>query len=314
MDSQYSLNELLSNWLSELKIARKYSNHTILAYQNDISDFFCFLQNHSGGNASVATLKNAKAMDFRAWISSRVNKKISARSNARAISSLKSFMKYLARLDLVDLKAINCIKRAKLSFLLPKPIDEGFLLKFLDRAKFFDNDLEWITDRDRALYTVLYCSGMRISEVLNLKLSDIRAVIKINGKGKKDRIVVMLEIAIERVKRYVQSCPYDLADGYLFVGLRGKKLNASLVDSRLQKLSAMCDLPEHISAHSFRHSFATHMIKNGADLRSVQELLGHESLSSTQIYTALETDNMMKAYSKFHPLESGNKIKTENDL
>jgi integrase/recombinase XerC len=204
---------------------------------------------------------------------------------------------------LVDLKSIDSVKRPKLSALLPKPIKEDKILEFLNLDFFFENDPQWITDRDRALFSLLYCCGLRINEALNIKTKDVADEIKISGKGKKDRMILVLPLVSDRIKIYISGCPHDLSEGFLFVGLKGKRLHASLADNRLQKLRLMHDLPDHASAHAFRHSFATHLIQHGADLRSVQELLGHESLSSTQIYTDVDDCNLLKIYAKTHPLE-----------
>lgn len=298
------LRSALISWIAELRDQRSYSNHTLSSYGRDVGNFINFLMAHLGdGNLSLQTLQELKIADFRSWLSERIRAQISARSNVRALSAVKSFFHHLAKHNFVGLDAINAIHRPKLATLLPKPINEDAILNFLNLEYFFENDLSWITLRDRALYTMLYSTGMRINEALNLKKIDVQSEIKICGKGKKDRVVVVLPIALERIRQYADACPYDLSKKYLFVGLRGKKLHASYVDNRLQKLRTIHNLPDHASAHAFRHSFATHLIKNGADLRSVQELLGHESLSSTQIYTKIDDENLLKVYAKTHPLE-----------
>jgi integrase/recombinase XerC len=266
-------------------------------------DFKNFLLNHLGENPSVESLKKLKISDFRSWFSHRINRELSPRSNVRALSAVKSFFNYLAKKELLDTKVINLVKRPKLPNLLPKPIEEESLLVFLDLDFFFDNDPDWVTCRDRALYSLLYCCGLRINEALNIKTKEVDHEIRILGKGKKDRIVMLLPLVLERINAYIFSCPHDLSDGFLFVGVKGKRLHASLVDYRLRKLRVLHNLPDHASAHAFRHSFATHLIQHGADLRSVQELLGHESLSSTQIYTDVDDYNLLKVYAKTHPLE-----------
>ena len=298
-----NLQDLVKSWLDELVLQRKYSNHTVSAYTRDIENFLSFLCQHIGESASLETLQNMKISDFRSWFSSRITNGMLARSNIRALSSVKSFFNYLAKRNLIELNVINSVKRPKISSLLPKPINESVISDFLNTETFFENDPLWITNRDRALYTLLYCTGLRINEALNIKTSEVNAEIRISGKGKKDRVVLLLPISIERIKTYIKSCPHDISRGYLFVGLRGKKLHASSVDNRLEKLRFTHNLPDHATAHAFRHSFATHLIQHGADLRSVQELLGHESLSSTQIYTDIDDYNLLKIYERSHPLE-----------
>jgi len=297
------LKKYICDWLEELAFERRYSAHTVTNYNRDVENFLNFLKQHKSENITLAVLKDTKPADYRAWLSFRIKQGLQARSNVRALSAIKSFLKFLARRRLIEMKSIDAVRRPKLAELLPKPIEEKTILGFLQLDKYFDNDPAWITARDRALYTLLYCTGLRISEALNLKLSDINSEIKVRGKGKKDRMVFLLPVAIDRIQEYVKLCPYDLTHGVLFRGLRGGDLLACSVDSRLEQLRIIYNLPDHTSAHAFRHSFATHLLKEGADLRSVQELLGHESLSSTQIYTQIDEMSLLQTYENTHPLE-----------
>ncbi|MDR1551141.1 MAG: tyrosine-type recombinase/integrase [Holosporaceae bacterium] len=286
----------------ELKVQRRLSFNTLISYRKDVMDFRQFLLEHRGDDPTVESLGSLKIVDFRSWFSFRIGKGLIARSNSRALSAVRSFFNYLAKKNLIDLKVINSVRRPKLPALLPKPIAEESLLRFLDLDYFFDRDLDWINCRDRALYSLLYCCGLRINEALDIRTKDVGKEIRIVGKGKKDRIIMLLPLVFTRIRSYIISCPHNLNDGFLFVGVRGKRLHASYVDSRLRKLRLIHDLPDHASAHAFRHSFATHLIQHGADLRSVQELLGHESLSSTQIYTDLDDYSLLKVYERTHPL------------
>lgn len=296
---------VLPEWLSELIVQRKYSDNTVTAYKRDVNDFINFVQNHLGVEVvTIGDLSSLKTHDFRSWLSRRINDQKSARYNARAMSSIKSLFNFLARRNFLELRAISCIRRPKLPALLPKPIDEKVILDFLNLPYFFEKDLQWVTNRDRALYTLLYCTGLRISEALAIKTADLAQEMNILGKGKKNRMIVILPIALERIQTYINSCPHDLKKGYLFVGVSGKKLQASYIGNRFEKLRMIYNLPDHASAHAFRHSFATHMLNHGADLRTVQDLLGHESLSSTQIYTNVDDYNLLKVYEKTHPLEN----------
>jgi integrase/recombinase XerC len=297
------LEDIIQNWVLELAVQKRYSPHTVASYKRDLLFFKKFLEEHLGEAVSLETFRNLKISDFRAWFSSRIGSGLAARSNVRALSSIKSFFRYLARRNLVDLRVIDSVRRPKLARLLPKPIEKSALFNFLNLDVFFDGDREWVTLRDRALFSLLYCTGLRINEALSIKTREIASEIKIRAKGQKERIAILLPLVLERIKHYVASCPHNLEEGFLFVGVRGKKLQASTVDNRLQKLRLIYNLPDHASAHSFRHSFATHLLQNGADLRSVQELLGHESLSSTQIYTDIDDGSLLKIYEKTHPLE-----------
>lgn len=298
------LQKLVLDWLTQLEVQLCYSENTLICYRRDLLEFLNFLNEHENAVVDLEILKNLKLSDFRAWLSSRVEKNLSARSNARALSSIRSFFYYLAKLKLLDTRVIDSVHRSKLSKLLPKPISEDNLMEFLNKEFYFENDPQWVTNRDRALYTLLYSTGLRINEALNIRTKDVAPEMKIRGKGKKDRVVLLFPITLQRIKTYVNTCPYDLDDGFLFLGVKGKKLCASVVDIRLKKLQILNELPEHSSAHAFRHSFATHLVQKGADLRSVQELLGHESLESTQIYTDIDDYNLLKIYEKTHPLET----------
>ncbi len=296
------LRKFASEWLEFLAVQRKYSEHTLKSYKRDVENFLKFLNQHKGELVSIALLNSLKIPDFRSWLASRSTDGLVVRSNVRAVSSLKSLFAFLSEKHLVDMDAINLLRRPKIPKLLPKPIEEKTIINFLNAEYFFEGDLQWITNRDRALYYLLYCTGLRISEALNIKTKDVAPSMKIFGKGKKERIVLLLPVVIEKIKTYISTCPYDLNDGFLFIGLRGKKLLAPYVDARLEKLRLIYNLPDHASAHAFRHSFASHLIQNGADLRSVQDLLGHESLASTQIYTDINDYNILKIYENFHPL------------
>ena len=296
------LRKFASEWLEFLAVQRKYSEHTLKSYKRDVENFLKFLNQHKGELVSIALLNSLKIPDFRSWLASRSTDGLVVRSNVRAVSSLKSLFAFLSEKHLVDMDAINLLRRPKIPKLLPKPIEEKTIINFLNAEYFFEGDLQWITNRDRALYYLLYCTGLRISEALNIKTKDVAPSMKIFGKGKKERIVLLLPVVIEKIKTYISTCPYDLNDGFLFIGLRGKKLLAPYVDARLEKLRLIYNLPDHASAHAFRHSFASHLIQNGADLRSVQDLLGHESLASTQIYTDINDYNILKIYENSHPL------------
>lgn len=296
----------LRAWIFELKIERKYSLCTLKSYSSDLQNFFDFLNGHCGAKINIDILRDLKTIDYRAWLSFRIENGIAARSNVRALSAVKSFLKYLFKRYSFDLSEIENIRRPRFEKFLPKHISERKILEFLELDKFFDTDLPWVTERDRALFSLLYCTGLRINEALNLKMQDIffyariRTEVKICGKGKKDRVVILLPIVAERLQRYIEACPYDLNGNFFFLGVRGKKLQASLVDNRLEKLRALYNLPDFTSAHSFRHSFATHLLNNGADLRSIQELLGHESLASTQVYTDVDDEQLLKVYNHAH--------------
>lgn len=301
------LESLLSGWIAYLSVQKKYSSNTIICYRRDITDFVHFISRHKGQRVSLNILNILKICDFRSWLASRSVSGLIARSNTRALSSVRSLFNYLAERRLANTDSINLLQRPKIPKLLPKPIEENVILDFLNAPYFFERDPQWITNRDRALYYLLYCTGLRINEALNIKTCEVAQTIKVCGKGKKERMVLLLPVVIEKIETYIRTCPHTVSNGFLFVGLKGRKLLAPYVDNRLEKLRIAYNLPDHASAHAFRHSFATHLIQNGADLRSVQDLLGHESLSSTQIYTDVNDYGILKVYESTHPMAKKDK-------
>ena len=229
-----TLDDYISGWTDELAVQRRYSACTLKAYLADVHEFLSFIEGHFGRPNSAENLNELQVSDFRAWLSHRISNGLTARSNARALSSIKSFFNYLAKYQLVDLEIINSVRRPKLSKLLPKPIQENVIFELLNADCFFENDPQWVTERDKAIYALLYCTGLRISEALNIKTKDVNPEMQIRGKGKKDRIVIVLPNIIEQINKYISLCPYDLSDGFLFVGVKGNKLHSSAVDNRLE--------------------------------------------------------------------------------
>ncbi len=276
--------QLIQSYLDYLKNQRGYSDHTILAYQNDLADFAAFLK----GELSITLLEKQTLSDFRAWLAQRLEEGKSARSNARALSSLRGFYKFLE----CENTAILRVRSPKQPKPLPKPVSAKQSLEAMQEISQLQSE-QWLGLRDEALLALLYGCGLRISEALSLKRGEVSANVewlRIEGKGKKERLVPLLPVVREAILAYETTIPYSGdKDSELFLGKQGKPLQAPVFRRQLQKLRGYIGLPESATPHAFRHSFATHLLAEGADLRSIQELLGHASLAATQHYTAVDT-------------------------
>ena len=290
-------------WLEWLATERRASRHTIAAYGRDLGFFFGFLAEHRGAPADLAVLKDLRATDFRAWLASRVTSDHVAASNARALSVLRNFFRWLDRQGLVHNPHVAALRTPKLPRAVPKPLSEPDAAAAIDAIEHLSEE-PWIAARDTALLMLLYGAGLRIDEALSLDrrilpLSDSLTVL---GKGRKQRVVPLLAHVRDAIADYVARCPYQPgADGPLFVGAKGKRLQAGVVQKQIRKLRAWLGLPETATPHALRHSFATHLLAAGGDLRAIQELLGHASLSTTQRYTAVDAERILAVYDQAHP-------------
>jgi integrase/recombinase XerC len=283
---------------------KRYAENTVLAYIHDGKSFCDFLtQYHGGEDLPLASLSHR---DIRAWLAYRLQEGKSARSNARALSALRTLYAFLKRRFQVETNAFSLIKKPKTPALLPHPLEKKVLNSFVSGKACFSHEPEWIQKRDQALYILLYATGMRISEALGLTWKVLRAqeTISIIGKGDKERLVPLLPIVRQKMQEYAALCPYssDPAKAF-FLNLHGNPLSAPHVGNRLRKIRAFFGWPAYATAHAFRHSFASHLLEEGADLRSVQELLGHASLASTQVYIDVADQKILNLYRHAHPLE-----------
>ncbi len=281
------------------------SPHTIEAYRRDLKFFIAFIEGHVGEEVKVATLKNLELRDFRAWLACRSSEGLEATSTARAVAVIRNFFRYLKRYEKIENQAIFELHTPKLPKSLPKALSED-QAKQVASAVLNPNEESWITRRNHAIFLMLYGMGLRISEALSLKISDAplpgTELLKIKGKGNKERMVPVLDIVAKEVEAYIGECPYKLLKHEpLFVGVRGKKLNPRIVQGEMMKIRRALGLPETATPHALRHSFATHLLASGADLRSIQELLGHASLSTTQRYTKVDAERLLSVYNKSHP-------------
>lgn len=291
------------DFLASLANERHYSPHTVAAYRRDLESFFGFAQGHLGEPLGLADAEALAVSDFRSYLSQRRRDGISSASLGRALSALRSFFRYLEKNDLASNQAIRLVKRPKVPHAVPKPLSTEAAMASLDTVETLDI-APWVAARDTAILTLLYGCGLRISEALGLQRGDapLRDAMRIVGKGKKERVVPVLPIVADAVDAYVALCPFELpADGPLFIGVRGKRLNAGVVQRQMRQVRMALGLPDTATPHALRHSFATHLLSSGGDLRSIQELLGHASLSTTQRYTEVDTDQLQRVYRAAHP-------------
>jgi integrase/recombinase XerC len=296
-------------WLRHLQSERRVSPKTVEAYGHDIDRFFSFMRDHLGGNAQLSDLKDLRITDFRAFLAARRRDGLTSRSLARALSSVRSLFRYLEKQNLVSNPALGAISSPKIPHAVPKALSVNAARKVMDDAAAFHdgNAAAWVGARDTAVLILLYGCGLRISEALGLDLKDAplspsQETLSITGKGGKTRIVPILPVSRQAIAAYLDLCPYAMEpDGPLFIGVKGKRLNARNIQLLLQSLRGYLGLPDSATPHALRHSFATHLLSAGGDLRSIQQLLGHASLSSTQIYTEVDRAHLLKQYDAAHP-------------
>ena len=297
------LKQTIKQWQNWLAKERLYSEHTLDAYSRDLA---IFLQNISEKPLSLSDLQNLEVYDFRRFISRRAAKYVEKSSLGREISAVKNFFKWLSRSNIIKNQAITVITSPRRPKVLPKALDVDDSFSVLDEAPNLAKN-EWQGLRDRAILTVLYGCGLRISEAISLNIGDINEkseTLRVKGKGNKERIVPLLPIIWQNIAEYLQKCPYKQNIGApLFLGSRGERITARVVQRQVEKIRLYLGLPDTFTPHALRHSFATQLLADGADLRSIQELLGHASLMTTQRYTDVQTQTMQKEYHKAHPLE-----------
>jgi integrase/recombinase XerC len=294
--------DALRAWLDDLQHRKGLSRHTLDAYGRDTRDFLTFIMSHMAAPPTVAELGKLRLSDFRAWLSERNRRGMTASSSARAVSALKHWFRFLERHHALPQSVIYQLKAPKLGKRLPKAISEAQSRDALQAIGEL-HDEPWLAARDNALLLLIYATGLRISEALSLTVSDAdKDALVITGKGNKQRVVPLLPMVRTALLECVATCPYAaLPDRALFLGAHGKPLQAGVFQKQLRKLRNWLDLPAATTPHAFRHSFATHLLGGGADLRSIQELLGHVSLSTTQRYTNVDKTRLLQAYSKAHP-------------
>lgn len=296
------ISEQIARWQRDMASVRRLSAKTIEAYRRDLGQFLNFLAGHMGGAVSLATLREMRAADVRAFMASRREAEIEARSLARALSAIKSFFRFLEREGVMATEALNIVRTPKAKKSLPKPLT---VLEAKDVIAQTDEMEErpWVAARDMAVLSLCYGAGLRISEALSLSRADLDGpALRVTGKGGKTRLVPLIDNVRAFIDSYVKLCPFPLTPSQpLFRGVKGGVLSPRLIQLRMQQLRSGMGLPPSATPHALRHSFATHLLGRGGDLRAIQELLGHASLSTTQIYTAVDTERLLDAYRAAHP-------------
>jgi integrase/recombinase XerC len=297
------LKRAVESWLAHLTHERGQSENTRQAYERDLRQFLTFLQRHLGYPPCLGDFARLDAKTFRAFLAARRKGGAVSRSLARSLSALRMFFRWLESEELSRNRAILQIALPKIPHSVPKPlnIESAAAVTGAPAAGCY-----WTVMRDTAVLLLLYGAGLRISEALSMTARDApingRDVMRIKGKGGKERMVPVLPVVSNAIARYIDACPYDLeAAGRLFLGARGGPLSPRIIQLTMERLRADLMLPDTATPHALRHSFATHLLSAGADLRQIQELLGHASLSTTQIYTEVDRDRLLAVYDKAHP-------------
>jgi integrase/recombinase XerC len=296
--------EAAQAWLKSLASERRMSPRTREAYARDLGQFARFMADHLGGMPGNRALAELTVSDFRAFLARRRQQGAESRTLARQLSSLRSFYRFAEKQGLFRNAALSAIRAPKLPHAVPKPLppEKAAQLAKADRLA-TEETPRWVLARDEAVLTLLYACGLRISEALGLASRQMdQRVLTITGKGNKTRIVPLLPVARDAVARYLDLCPFALSPREpMFRGVKGGPLNARNIQLLIARLRGALGLPDTATPHALRHSFATHLLANGADLRVIQELLGHASLSTTQVYTEVNRTHLLSQYRKAHP-------------
>lgn len=293
-----------SAWLAAIEGERRLAGNTVEAYERDTRQFLTFLTSYVGEPASIKDVKALRPTELRAFLATRRKDGAGPRSLGRHLAGLRSFLRYLEKKGLVNAAGATAMRAPKQPKSLPKPLTDQQALDVSSSSAQLHEE-PWIAARDTAVFSLLYGCGLRISEALGLQGEEITeqsTSLRIIGKGGKTRLVPLLPAVREAVLSYVKLCPYHLsADASLFRGARGGQLQPAIIQREMQKLRGALGLPDNATPHALRHSFATHLLAGGGDLRSIQELLGHASLSTTQIYTGVDSSRLLQIYDKAHP-------------
>src|SRR3978361_1222651 len=298
----------MTRWLSHLRAERRLSPKTLEAYARDVRQCLIFLSGHWGALVTLDRFAALEATDIRAFMAMRRADDIGGRSLMRALAGLRSFGRFLEREGKGKVGALSAIRAPKIGKSLPKPIQMAAAKRFADADERAGEDREqWILARDAAVMALLYGSGLRISEALGLKQRDVPKpgegdVIIVLGTGNKTRMVPVLQNVLALIADYTAMCPHPLPPaGPIFVGARGGQLSPRIIQLTMERLRRSLGLPDSATPHALRHSFATHLLSRGGDLRAIQELLGHASLSTTQIYTGIDSERLLEVYKTAHP-------------
>ncbi len=292
-------------WLAHLAHERRVADKTVEAYERDLRQFLSFLTRHLGHPPGLADIADLRPADMRGFLAERRNAGAGARTLGRGLAGIKSFVRYLERKGLAHSGGLAATRAPRQPKTLPKPVAAPQAIRLASAREQLAEE-PWIAARDAAVFALLYGCGLRIGEALALTPKAVEhgraQTLRVTGKGNKTRLVPMLAVVGEAIADYLHHCPFHLDDDEsLFRGARGGPLQPAIVQRTLARMRGALGLPETATPHALRHSFATHLLAGGGDLRTIQELLGHASLSTTQIYTAVDTARLMESYAKAHP-------------
>lgn len=298
-----ALTDACARWLDHARSIEGAADNTLKAYQTDVLGFLAFFSAHHGGAQGLGPIARITVGDMRAWMAHVRGTGVGARSLARQLSAVKSFYRWLAPREGFEPTAVLTTRAPKFQKKLPRPLSEDAARDMIGAVELQSQE-PWVAARDAAVLTLLYGCGLRISEALGLTGADVPlpATLRIMGKGGKERVVPVIDAARKAVAAYARTAPFDMIpDGPLFRGARGGALNPRIVQKVMERARMQLGLPASATPHAMRHSFATHLLTAGGDLRAIQELLGHASLSTTQAYTAVDTARLMEVYNAAHP-------------
>lgn len=300
------MNEIIAEFKDYLLNTKNYSMHTVSAYESDISDFIGFYKKFTDNTPQIHDIERVDTLGFRSWLADRAKRELSHKSTARALSSLRTFYKYLNKYKDIHNDAIGLISSPKVPRKLSKAIETTDIADMHEAIKAIDNNEPWVMARDWALIVLIFGCGLRISEALSLKNRDIAnnpESLRIIGKGNKERIVPVLPAVNVALDKYVKARPFGHApEDPVFRSVRGLPMSPRMAEKVIEHVRKYLQLPDYVTPHALRHTFATALLAGGADLRSLQELLGHASLSTTQLYTKVNIAEIMDAYNHAHPL------------
>ena len=300
------LSECLRKWHDWLYYIRRASPHTLRAYCRDVHEFLSFARDHTGTTPSLNVISSLDIKDFRSWMAQKTMRGLSASSRARSLAGLRNFLRWADMQGYMHNPFVSTVRRPKIARRLPRPMASDRTIGMLENLRQAgEEQQDWCLIRDWALFCLLYGAGLRIAEALSLSAGDWDAaseMLLVTGKGNRERRVPLLRQVREAVEAYRQECPIaETPERPLFCGVKGGRLNQNMAQKRMRQIRIAMGLPENATPHALRHSFATHLLNNGANLREIQELLGHTSLSATQIYAELDWEGMQETYRSAHP-------------
>jgi len=298
-DLQARLNE----WSDSLAFEKRLSKHTLRAYATDMGHFLSFLIDYKETSPSINDIAGVDIRDFRAWMSRKAMEGVGNVSRARSLSGVKNFLSWLDKKGIAHNAAISTVRSPKLAHKLPRPLHEKQALEVLENAGLLVKE-DWVGARNAALFTLLYGCGLRIDEALSLNIKDMPrdGFLVVMGKGGKERRVPVIALVERSLRAYLESMPFSKQpEDPIFRGIQGKRLNQGVAQKAMRDIRKTLGLPSNATPHALRHSFATHLLQNGANLREIQELLGHSSLSTTQRYTEIDAKTMLETYRNAHP-------------